>query len=282
MVADRSSNHLIRANGVFEFGANWRRFLSGINAERIDVAVSSVQRLTGLSTLDGLRFLDVGSGSGLFSLAARRLGAHVLSFDLDPEAVACTEELKCRYAPNDPRWVISRGSVLDEAFMASLGLFDIVYSWGVLHHTGAMWKAMAVALDRVDQRGRFCIAIYNHQRRMTPVWISVKRGYQYVPDSLRPIYVAAAATPLELRAAVGGLVHPREYLKGWMNYARMSQRGMSRWRDWVDWVGGYPFEAATPDDVVAFCVERGCLLYSITTRGSSHGCNEFGFLRHVS
>src|SRR5262249_43336829 len=128
---------------------------------------------------------DVGSGSGLFSLAARRLGARVRSFDFDPQSVACTEELKQRYFPGDPQWTISEGSVLDRAFMTSLGTFDAVYAWGVLHHTGALWKALEAATEPVAPGGKLFVAIYNHQRLWTPVHTAIKRTYVAAPRPLQ-------------------------------------------------------------------------------------------------
>ncbi|HYY59119.1 MAG TPA: class I SAM-dependent methyltransferase, partial [Pyrinomonadaceae bacterium] len=126
----------------FEFGRNWRRFLSTLDEERILEAERSLRLMLEAETLDGKSFLDIGSGSGLFSLAARRLGARVHSFDYDAESVACAQELKQRFFAGDADWTIERGSVLDSDYVKRLGQFDIVYSWGVLHHTGAMWRAL--------------------------------------------------------------------------------------------------------------------------------------------
>jgi 2-polyprenyl-3-methyl-5-hydroxy-6-metoxy-1,4-benzoquinol methylase len=129
----------------FEFGRNWSEFLKNIDDARIEAAVASLQSHLGEDRLDGRTFLDAGSGSGLFSLAARMLGAQVHSFDYDPRSVACTEELKRRYRPLDDGWKIELGSVLDRSYMDSLGRFDITYSWGVLHHTGAMWQGSTMS-----------------------------------------------------------------------------------------------------------------------------------------
>src|SRR5262244_3453642 len=117
----------------FEFGKNWSRFLEGVRDEQIVTAESSLKRMLEIDSLAGLSFLDIGSGSGLSSLAARRLGARVHSFDFDPQSVACTAELRRRYFPDDPDWQVQEGSALDPSFVSALGKFDIVYSWGVLH-----------------------------------------------------------------------------------------------------------------------------------------------------
>ena len=97
----------------YPFGENWARFLSVLDEDRIHKAVQSLQHMLSVDRLDGQNFLDVGSGSGLFSLAAKRLGANIVSFDYDPQSVACTNELKRRYYPHDDNWVVSTGSVLD-------------------------------------------------------------------------------------------------------------------------------------------------------------------------
>ncbi len=126
----------------FEFGANWARFLSVLNDERIEMAETSLKRMLEMDDLKGKTFLDIGSGSGLFSLAARRPGSRVHSFDYDPQSVACTAELKRRYFPEDANWTVEEGSVLDTDYLQGRGPFDVVYSWGVLHRTGAMWQAL--------------------------------------------------------------------------------------------------------------------------------------------
>ena len=137
----------------FEFGGNWANFLSVLDEDRINAAVRGLQRMLQVERLDGLRFLDIGSGSGLSSLAAKRLGARVHSFDYDPQSVACTNELRRRYFPDTSDWSVERGSALDAEYLRQLGTFDIVYSWGVLHHTGEMWRALENAVIPVAPGG---------------------------------------------------------------------------------------------------------------------------------
>src|SRR4028119_1082407 len=161
----------------YQFGKNWRWFLSVLNDKRILEAEKSLKMMLEVESLQGKRFLDIGSGSGLFSLAARRLGAKVHYFDYDPDSVACTQELKRRYFPDDQDWIIERGSALDVDYVKSLGQFDIVYSWGVLHHTGAMWQALENASLPVDNNGLLFIAIYNDLGDKSKQWRKIKQVY---------------------------------------------------------------------------------------------------------
>src|ERR1700755_2012521 len=130
----------------FEFGENWSRFLAVLDEERIRKPQESLREMLEVERREGKSFLDIGAGSGLFSLAARRLGARVHSFDYDPRSVACTRELRRRFFDADPSWTIDEASALDESYVRSLGTFDVVYSWGVLHHTGQMWRALENAV----------------------------------------------------------------------------------------------------------------------------------------
>ncbi len=147
----------VKRGARFRFGRNWQRFLKHLDDERIAQAELSLRDFLGLDDLNSLTFLDVGSGSGLFSLAARRLGATVHSFDYDTDSVACTAYLKETFFPNDEDWIIEEGSALDGDYLASLGRFDIVYAWGVLHHTGDMWKALELVKGPVKPGGRLFI-----------------------------------------------------------------------------------------------------------------------------
>lgn len=251
----------------FAFGANWRRFLDNLGEAQISAAHGALAEMLGASDLSGKSFLDIGSGSGLTSLAAWRLGAQVTSFDYDVQSVACTSELRSRYG-DESRWRVESGSVLDVSYMNSLGYFDIVCSWGVLHHTGAMEQAMENALLPLTPHGSLLIALYNDQGWISRYWTVVKRLYNRNATG---------------RAAMIALHAP--YLLGarWMVRAlsgrRRLERGMSLWHDMLDWLGGYPFEVTSPDWVIEFYRQRGLTLQSLKDCGRRHGCNEFLF-RH--
>jgi len=258
----------------FEFGKNWSQFLTILDEKRIAIAEQSLQEMLAIDHLQGKSFLDIGSGSGLFSLAARRLGATVHSFDFDPQAAACSAELKERYFPGDASWTIEEGSVLDADYLSSLGTFDIVYSWGVLHHTGAMWQALEHAYAKVAAGGYLFIALYNDQGRATRNWKVVKRTYNLLPHGLKFLVLWPAFVHL------WGPIMCRDFLHGrpfstWLNYK--TRRGMSAWLDVVDWVGGYPFEVATPGDVFEFYRKKGLQLIKLRT-SNAHGCNEYVFV----
>ena len=260
----------------FEFGANWRRFLAVLNDDRIRQAEDGLAGMLGRRDLRGLSFLDVGSGSGLSSLAARRLGATVHSFDYDPQSVACTEELRRRYCPDDPSWTVERGSALDSTFVSGLGIFDIVYSWGVLHHTGDMWRALDLVTALVKPGGTLFLAIYNDQGAWSGRWKRIKQLYCSGPVG-RALVSGTAIPYWVLRGLVADLVWMRNPLARYRDYGR--ERGMSVTHDWHDWLGGYPFEYAKPEAIFDFYRARGFRLEKLATAGGSVGCNEFVFTR---
>lgn len=262
----------------FEFGRNWAMFLDLLDDSRIAQAEESLKDLLGVDSLEGRSFLDVGSGSGLFSLAARRLGARVHSFDYDLHSVGCTAELRRRYFAGDPDWIVERGSALDDAYLTSLGTFDIVYSWGVLHHTGDMWRALDLVQHRVAPGGTLVLALYNDAGGASRRWARLKRLYLALPVPLRPLFAAATIAPAEIRMAASAALRgrPVEYVHWWTRYAE-HKRGMSRWRDIVDWVGGYPYEFARTDRVFDFYRERGFEMRRLKCAPGRLGCNEFVF-----
>ena len=271
----------IAAGGRFSFGRNWASFLKRLNQARIAEAEKNLIEFLGEKSLASRSFLDVGSGSGLSSLAARRLGATVTSFDYDGQSVACTEELRRRYLPDDSSWIIEQGSVLDTEYLLGLGQFDVVYSWGVLHHTGAMWQAMANLKTMVKPGGLLFIAIYNDCGEVSRSWLERKRRYNALPQMLRPFYAIYVWTPQELRSLAGSICSGelRTYIRELTSAS--SVRGMSWLHDVIDWVGGYPYEYASVSDITEFYRRDGFAPVKIR-ENKSFGCHQLVFKRLVT
>jgi len=261
----------------FQFGANWEAFLSTLNDKRILEAEQSLKDMLGVDDLAGKYFLDIGSGSGLFSLAAKRLGAKVYSFDYDPKSVRCAEELKKRYYANDNGWVIDEGSILDDKYIASLRQFDVVYSWGVLHHTENMNKALTNAIAPLSDQGLLFIAIYNDQGILSNLWKKIKKIY--CSNWLGKILISSIYIPFFIFQSIAiGIVKYGNPIGQFSNYKK--KRGMSIYHDWIDWLGGYPFEVAKPEDIIKFYKSHGFVLENMTTTNRL-GCNQFVFRKHA-
>jgi len=256
----------VKQGARFRFGANWMRFLATLNDNRIALAEQSLRDMLG--DIRDKRFLDAGCGSGLFSLAAHRLGANVHSFDYDPQSVACTQELRARYASSDAEWTVEEGSVLDAIYLTKLGTFDVVYSWGVLHHTGDMRQAFRNVAVAVAPGGQFFVAIYNDQGWKSRYWHEVKRMYNR--SALARVFLITIHAPVLL----GGRVVVRA-LTGRLTL----QRGMSFWYDFLDWMGGYPFEVASVRTILDFFSPLGFQEQKVRDVSPRLGCNEVVLVR---
>lgn len=258
----------------FAFGKNWKCYAATIDEPRIQAAMEKMRVLLGKQSLDDLSFIDVGCGSGIHSLAALRLGAgSVTAFDFDPVSVQTCRDLLSARAPSS-NWTCRQGNVFELPSEWNQS-FDIVYSWGVLHHTGDMWTAIRKAAALIAPGGIFAVALY----LKTPLcgwWKSEKRIYSRLPAALQfPILAAFSALDL-LRVTIRGqnpISHVKTYQK---------KRGMNFWHDEHDWLGGYPYESASVQEVVLFMEKLGLtLVHSFRTESSlgltGTGCSEYLF-----
>ncbi len=259
----------INSGNRFEFGKNWKKYISTYTRDDINSAIESLKSMLRVNSIEGKSFLDIGSGSGLFSLAAKKIGANVTSFDYDPNSFNCTMHLKKEHYPNDPDWKIQEGSILDLEYVRSLGTYDIVYSWGVLHHTGDMWQALKNTDTLVNPGGTLFIALYNNQGIPSKYWSLIKRTYNRYKWA-RPILIAVHVFYPLLPSLLIKKIQGRQY-----------PRGMKPWTDLIDWIGGYPFEVSTPEEIVDFFVNRNYVLNKIRTVRNRMGCNEFVFQKKV-
>ncbi|MDR1483336.1 MAG: class I SAM-dependent methyltransferase [Planctomycetaceae bacterium] len=258
----------------FQFGKNWRDYSRLISDERIEQACGDLVRLVSEERIYGSSFLDVGCGSGLHSLAAIRCGAaKILATDIDSDAVAVTKDLLLQKSPA-ANWAVELVSIFDIS-ADKYGVFDIVYSWGVLHHTGAMYKAFDKITEMVKNDGVLVIAVYR-KTLFCRFWKWEKYCYRFCPSViqkvLRGLYKFVLLSYLTFRGN-NPFKYVREYEK---------KRGMSFHHDVQDWLGGYPYESVKADDVKKFFLERGFILEKEFVSGQllgifGAGCDEFVF-----
>lgn len=261
----------------FAFGKNWKNFLKHLDETRIEEAMQDLQVKLGFADLKERTFIDAGSGSGLFSLAAHRLGAKVISFDYDEDSVQCTRALKEKYAAKSEDWTVLQGSVLDTAFLETLGQADIVYCWGVLHHTGKMFEGLANISRLVKPQGLLFISIYNDQGIGSKMWYQIKKTYVRYPISRPWLILFCGLWIWKYRIALGTIRYGNPYK--FIREYNHNNRGMSAYYDLIDWVGGYPFEVASPEKIFDYLKARNYELLKLKTCAGKIGCNEYIFSR---
>ena len=261
-------------NTKFNFGKNWLSFISTINAERINNAKNCLLGLLELESLEDKSFIDIGSGSGLSSLVARQAGASVVSFDYDNDSVDCTRKLQEKFFPSDEKWKISRGSILNKTYVNTLGKFDIVYSWGVLHHTGFLYEAIYNAHLCTADRGILFIAIYNDQGIISSIWHIIKKFYNLgsVPRIISKIIFF---TLFFIAGLLIDIFRFRNPVKRYSEHKKI--RGMSLMHDWKDWLGGYPYEAARPERIISYVNNLGYKLSKVEYTKHGFGNNQYVF-----
>lgn len=233
----------------FAFGENWKAFVETLSEESIAEAVRGLAKLFPADELRGRDFLDIGCGSGLSMLAALRLGARsVTGIDIDPNSVEAARAVLTRHAAGQT-WRTQVASVFD--FAPDDGrTFDVVHSWGVLHHTGDMWPAVRKAAALVAPKGYLALALY----RKTPLcgfWCVEKKFYTRSGAAVQAAITTAYRGIYKVALLATGR-NPAAYIR-----AYKSARGMNWSHDVHDWLGGYPYESVTPQEVSAVLTGLG-------------------------
>ena len=254
----------------FDFGSNWAEFSKRhVDQSRLKMACQSMRALLGAENIGGKSFIDVGCGSGLFSIAAHRLGAaKVVGIDVNQRCIEIAQANRDLLAPGAPI-EFHIASVLDVEQLKGFGTFDLVYAWGSLHHTGSMWNAVHNVLRCVAPEGILVLAIYN-KHSTSPAWRSIKWFYNQVPQLIQRFMIFIFA----------GVIYGAKFLVTRTNPLK-KERGMDFWFDVVDWVGGYPYEYATVSEVTNIVTSRGFQLRQVVPASVPTGCNEFLFQRLV-
>jgi hypothetical protein len=156
--------------------------------------------------------------------------------------VAATSRL-WQSAGSPATWRVEPGDILDQGYVGALSSFDVVISWGVLHHTGSLWTALAHAGSLVAPGGMLWIALY-HRTPQSRRSERMKRLYLGLPGPAKTLMRGAYGGRKLFKALVKR--QPLPALRG--SYDR---RGMSWRRDIEDWLGGYPYEVSSPGEVLA-------------------------------
>jgi 2-polyprenyl-6-hydroxyphenyl methylase/3-demethylubiquinone-9 3-methyltransferase len=262
----------------FDFGQNWSDYSAhALTEERVRQARSDFARLMAMAgvELPGTSFADIGFGQGLGLLSAVSMGARAVGCDINPLCVEVLGRNGRLFPGMDTQDIpIVIGSILDPHVVESLRQaapdpsgYYVVHSWGVLHHTGRMWQAIDNAASLVRPGGTLVIALYN-RHWTSPAWALIKQLYMRAP---RIVQRAMIATLYPVIFAAKWAVTRRN--------PRRMERGMDFYYDVVDWVGGYPYEYASIEEVASYMATKGFASGRSAAAAVPTGCNEFVFVR---
>lgn len=253
----------------FEFGENWSEFSKNINSTEVEQAVKGLEKLLPEKLKPkGKTFLDIGSGSGLHSVAAAKLGfSNITCTDYDKNSVKTTKLNAEKFGVQD-----SVTAYQDDILHSDLkGKFDVVYSWGVLHHTGHMWNAIEAASQHVKKEGTFIIAIYT-KTKFCGMWKVIKKAYCNAPKFIQKVMGYSYFALLSFARLIRGSI-----------FQPYNTRGMNRFYDAIDWLGGYPYESATKDEIISFLEKEFEVQKSFRTPPGfgllGTGCAEYTFIK---
>jgi SAM-dependent methyltransferase len=259
----------------FGFGRNWRNYSSLVDEIRLRKAELHLKDRFDVDNLEG-NFIDIGCGSGVFSAAASRLGARVFAFDYDQNSTDTTKEVTSKFGTAKNIVKIYTDDVLDLSDTSVISDAQLIYSWGVLHHTGDLWRALEVISEHATSGSTFVLAIYNDAGYMSQKWLKLKKLYVNA-FLLRPLILFIAWKDFWAKHQIHELRNGRDPFRTWREYS-IDSRGMSAWYDLIDWAGGYPYEFASVEQISSFMALRGWKFEKVWTN-SGIGNNEFRFIK---
>lgn len=254
---------------TFSFGKNWQNLLKVINEDDFIRSRKDLERwFSNRIDLKDKDIIDIGSGSGIHSLMLYSMSPKKLySFDFDPNSVAATKSL-WEKSGSPTNWLVNHGSILDVKYLSQLGKYDLVYSWGVLHHTGSMWEAIKNASDMVKLDGHFLISIYQGVKTYD-YDLALKKQYN------RAGYFGKKR--LEFSKFIWPLMKNRiKWRENPFAWNQKAIRGMNTYHDIVDWLGGLPYEVASDEQIISFFKPLGFVLIE---KDMSEACGTYLFKR---
>lgn len=252
---------------TFSFGKNWYNFIKTVDDESVRLAEKELLHWFDISDIQNKEIIDIGCGSGIHSFAFfKHHPQKLISFDYDEYSIKSTEFFH-KKAGNPANWILMQGSILDDSFINQLGKFDIVYSWGVLHHTGNMWKAIENAAELVKEGGKFLVALYVKGPRYE-YHLAIKKEYN-AGSWLRK-------KRWEFRYIIAWMKKLKKEGKNPFKLNQKLYRGMSIYHDIKDWLGGLPYEVASKEEVVGFLSGKGFNLIKIE-EADEGGCSTYLF-----
>jgi SAM-dependent methyltransferase len=252
----------------FNFGKNWKNFSdNALDSEKVSQAREDFANL--LKNVSGKTFIDIGFGQGLGLLTATSLGLETAGADINPLCKEVLEKNQSFFPEMKQSIPVVVGSILESSTLFSIHQirtkYDIVHSWGVLHHTGDMQKAIENTASLVNDKGYFILAIYN-RHWSSALWLLIKWIYCHVPSFLQTLLIYLFI-PIIFLAKF--MVTGKNPLK--------KERGMNFFYDVIDWVGGYPYEYASIEEMKNTMQKLGFEMLKAIPAQVPTGCNEFIF-----
>lgn len=258
-------------NKQFNFGENWENFSKNqLSSTKIQEAKKDFVKFFQNESIKNQTFIDIGFGQGMSLLIANTLGAITVGNDINPLSEKVLEFNKSYFSDiKEISIPIIIGSILKESTLNAIRQineqYDIVHSWGVLHHTGEMWEAINNSSELVNKNGKFIIAIYN-KHWSSPLWHTIKKTYNYSPKFIKKLIISIFYFIILIAKFSVTFKNPFK-----------KERGMSFYYDVIDWVGGYPYEYANKEEIQTYIENLGFQLIYYNKAQVPTGCNEYVF-----